>query len=113
MPRNYRCICCNRRHHGGLASRPPCQVIAVADQDQLGAELEQLYRVLREGRVTDPYPGMAVGVRCRVTAGPLKGIAGTLIRRDGALKFVLQISILGQGAELMIEPELVEALEES
>jgi transcription antitermination factor NusG len=56
----------------------------------------------------DPYPSIAVGTHCRIVRGPLQGIEGVVIRRDGVTRLILQIRILGQGASLEIGPENLE-----
>lgn len=88
-----------------------CQIIEVKDQAKLIRELSQLHRVIREGNELDAYPDLAVGARCRVRTGPLEGIEGIVVRRDGKLRFVLSVTMLGRGAELQIEPELIESVE--
>jgi len=50
----------------------------------------------------------AIGRRCRITSGPFEGMEGTVIHRDGVTRLVLQVSILGQGAAIEIEPDLLE-----
>jgi transcription antitermination factor NusG len=59
----------------------------------------------------DPYPFAAVGRRCRVTAGPLEGMEGIVVRRDKLARLVLEVSILGQGASVEIDADLLEALD--
>lgn len=87
------------------------QTIEVKDQPLLVRELTHLHQAIKAGMSLDPYPELAVGSRCRVKAGPMLGIEGTLIRRDGVTRLALNVSLLGQGAELQIEPELVEAID--
>lgn len=84
-----------------------CQIIAVGDQEKLTEELASLYRVLQEGRSVEPA-GMTIGTNCRIIDGPLKGVEGIVVKRQGLLRLVIQVSLLGQGAELAVEPELIE-----
>ena len=56
----------------------------------------------------DPYPFAVAGQRCRVIAGPMVGLVGTVVRRDKLARLVLEISMLGQGASLEIECDLLE-----
>lgn len=93
-----------------LATNRLANVIEVKDQQQLVAELASIHRVLSAGRMQlDPYPYAAVGKRVRVAAGPLEGIEGVVIeRKDVHARLVLQVSMLGQGAALEIEPSLLE-----
>ena len=86
-----------------------CQVIEVPQQTILLQELRSLSLVLQQKAVLDLYPFAAVGRRCRVRGGPFEGAEGTVISCDrGKARFILQISILGQGASLEIDGDLLE-----
>ena len=90
-----------------------CQVIAVPQQDLLLRELRSLQIVLSQKAVLDLFPFAAVGRRCRVRGGPFEGAEGTVISRDqNKARFVLQVSILGQGAALEIDGDLLEPAED-
>lgn len=93
-----------------LATNRLANVIEAKDQQQLRAELGSILRVLTTGGLQlDPYPFAALGNRVRVAAGPLQGIEGIVIERKGVhARLVLQVSMLGQGASLEIEPSLLE-----
>jgi transcriptional antiterminator RfaH len=88
-----------------------CQVIPVRDQTQLVSELHSLHLAIKGGVALDPYPFVAVGRRCRVTAGPLQGTEGIIVSCDKVARVVLQISMFGQGASLEIETDLLEPLD--
>ena len=94
-----------------LATNRLCQVVPVPDQAQLTRELRNIRRVIDEKQTIDFFPVAAVGRRCRITSGPLEGMEGTVIRRDGVTRMVLQVSILGQGAAVEIEPDLLEEVD--
>jgi transcription antitermination factor NusG len=87
------------------------QVIEVKDQSMLRDELASLWRAISSGMKLDPYPFAIVGRRCRVRAGVLRNSEGTIIRRDGVDRLVLHVHILGRGAEVEIDPQLLEPLE--
>jgi transcription antitermination factor NusG len=88
-----------------------CQTIDVPDQGRLIRELLSIERALA-GKVTlDPYPFAAVGQRCRIKAGPFEGTEGVVIQRDRLWRLVLQVSILGQGASMEVDADLLEPLE--
>lgn len=98
------------RHHTMTTDRL-CQTIEVNDQLRLVAELSQVEQVI-EGKVKiDQYPFAAVGARCRIFAGPFEGLEGTVIERnDRTARMVLQVSILGRGAAMEIDADLLEAV---
>lgn len=87
-----------------------CQVIEVHDQKQMRDELAQINRILTGEQPIDFYPFAAMGQRCRISRGPLQGLEGTVIQRDGGTRFVVQVSILGQGAAVEVEPDFLEEI---
>jgi hypothetical protein len=94
--------------HTALTTNRLCQTIAVPDRGRFVDELVNIERAIASKLTLDLHPFAAVGKRCRVTAGPLEGIEGTVIQRDGATRLFLQVSILGQGSSLEISPDLLE-----
>jgi hypothetical protein len=97
--------------YAALATNRLCQAIAVTDREKFVDELTGLERALASHAHLDLYPFAAVGRRCRVRIGPLQGIIGTVIRRDNETRLVLQVSMLGQGASLEIDTDLLEPAE--
>ena len=89
-----------------------CRTIDVSEQDKLVSECSAIEQALAGGAGLDPWPGLSLGRRCRVTAGPLRGIEGTVIRKDGRTRIVLQVSVLGLGASLEIDADFLEPTEE-
>ena len=87
-----------------------CQTIPVTDQDKLLSQCASIEQALAGGAELDPCPGLAVGRRCRVTAGPFRDMEGTVIRKDGRSRIVLEISTLGLGASLEVEADLLEPI---
>jgi transcription antitermination factor NusG len=97
--------------YAALATNRLCQVIAVNDQAGLLSELSALETAMASKAVLDPYPFAAVGKRCRVRSGPFEGIEGIVIERDGPTRLVLQVKMLGQGAAMEIDTDLLEPVE--
>ena len=94
-----------------LDTRRVARVIRVLDQEGLKQELGQIYRTVNSGMLVDLYPGIKRGRRCRVIAGSLKGIEGVVLRRRGVCRVYLAVEILGQSAEVELDPELLEVVE--
>jgi len=90
-----------------------CTVIPAEDQARLVRELDQLNLALRGEADLDPYPGLATGRAARVKAGPFRGIEGAIVHWQGQARLLLQVSMLGQGATIEIEPDLLEAVEQT
>jgi len=94
-----------------LRTHRVAQVIEVADQERLRHELRQIHRAVNSGVPMDLYPGIQRGRRCRVTSGSLRGMEGTVLRRRGLCRVYLAVQILGQSAEVEIDPGLLEVIE--
>ena len=89
-----------------------CSVVNVVQQERLIEELAILERALATKADLELYPFAAVGRRCRITAGPFMGLQGTVIQRPAKPTLVMQVSILGQGASLEIDLDLLEPVDE-
>jgi transcription antitermination factor NusG len=93
---------------GVFATRRVCQIIEVRQREQFVSELQAVHLALSSKHSLDLYPHAAVGRRCRVAQGPLQGIEGVVIQKNGATHLVLNVSMLGQGACLEISADLLE-----
>jgi len=89
-----------------------CSVIPVPNQHELIAELASLEKGLRGDAELDFYPFAAVGKRCRVTSGPFMGMEGIVVRRTERATLVLQIAILGRGASLELDLDILEPVDD-
>jgi transcription antitermination factor NusG len=86
-----------------------CQIIEVIDQETLVDELVRIEKALVNKAAIDQYPRLPVGSRCRITSGPMMGIEGIVIERDNAkARMVLEVNILGQGALIEIDADILE-----
>jgi hypothetical protein len=88
------------------------RLIAVADRETFVSEVASIESALLVRPTLDRYPFAVVGRRCRVRAGPLMGIEGTVIRRDDRQILVLAVTLLGTGVALEIDPALLEPVGE-
>jgi transcriptional antiterminator RfaH len=88
-----------------------CHTIEVYDQEQLILELAAIEKGLINKAIIDLYPTLAVGSWARIISGPMIGIEGILIQRKGGqARMVLQVTMLGQGALVEIDADLLEAI---
>jgi hypothetical protein len=95
----------------GMATGRLCQTIRVRQRDQFITELEYVRRALATDNELTFHPHAALGKRCRVKRGPLVGIEGVVIAASERCRIMLQVSMLGQGASLEIDPHLLESAE--
>jgi transcriptional antiterminator RfaH len=103
------------RYHAMTTNRL-CNVLAAQDQALLVTELDQLHQAIQQQAALEPDATFEAGQRVRVTAGPLQGIEGAVVEdageaRQAKRRLVLQVSMLGQGASVEIERELIEPLD--
>jgi transcriptional antiterminator RfaH len=96
-----------------LATGRLCQVLRVVDQQRLVEELTQLRRALDGNAPLDPYPHVAVGRRCRVIAGPFRGLEGTVVQGGKRPRIVLEVAILGRGAAMEVDAGLLEPADDT
>ena len=98
-----------RDRYTALTTNRVCQTIEVADQDGLIEELVNIERALLSKAVIDNYPRLPIGSHCRIISGPMMGIEGVVIKRkDAKARMVLEVTMLGQGAVVEIDSDLLE-----
>ena len=72
-------------------------------------EVENIRRLVSSGVKVDPYPYLKPGRLVRITKGPLQGVEGTLIRRQGRFLLVVSIRVMGRSSVAEVSAECVEA----
>jgi transcription antitermination factor NusG len=89
--------------HGivGTAGRP-----GVIPEEEIAA----IRRAVDSRLNIEPYPYLKVGDRVRITAGPLFGLEGILIRKQDQLRMVLSVEMLGRSVAVEVNPSIVERL---
>ncbi len=73
-------------------------------------QIEGVRRFLEASLAVDPYPYMTVGRKVEITAGPLKGIRGILVKKKGRFRFVLQVDLIRQAVSVEIDASDVQPL---
>jgi len=85
--------------------------IEVIDQGRIIRELTAIQKALDTPKQLDPFPYLHPGRKCVVTAGPLKGVEGLLVRRKNVDRLVLQVHVLGQAVSTEIDAALLEVID--
>jgi len=99
------------QRYRALTTNRIANVIEVSNQAKLIKELSDIHRALDSGMPIDPHPYLKAGDRCRVSAGPLMGCEGIVVRKKNQTRILLQIDMLGQAAAVEVDTELLEALD--
>jgi len=87
------------------------RVIRVVEQERLEEDLRNIHLACRSDQPVDLYPGLRSGQRCRVVSGSLQGMEGVVLRRRGLCRVYVGVEVLGQSAELEIDPSLLEVIQ--
>lgn len=94
--------------YGAMATKRVCQIIPIHDQCRFVQEISSIRHALEQGGTLELYPFAAVGRRCRVRKGPFRGIEGMVIERIKPTRLILHVDILGRGAALEVDADLLE-----
>ncbi|MGC4030171.1 MAG: hypothetical protein QM754_00275 [Tepidisphaeraceae bacterium] len=85
-----------------LTTQRVVNTIPIPQQSTFVDEITGLHSALLVRDDLVMYPHVAVGRRCRVGRGPMRGIEGVIVQDDDITRIVLAVSILGRGACLEI-----------
>ena len=95
-----------------MATNRLCHTIEVIDQKGLMKELVRIEKALLSHAVIDSYSNLPVGSLCRIVSGPMMGIEGVVIKKyDMKARMVLEVTILGQGAVIEIDADILEPIQ--
>ena len=95
-----------------LQTNRVANVIPVQQRDAFVREIAAIQRVLDSGDMLELVPGFPVGRKVIVTKGPYEGTIGTVTHDRPWHAITLIISTLGVGAELKINGDLLELLDD-
>lgn len=94
-----------------LMTHRVANILPVVDQERIQRELRQIYQIVASEQSVDLYPALKRGRRCRILSGALAGIEGVVLRRRDVCRVYVGVEVLGQSAELEIDPALLEVIE--
>jgi transcriptional antiterminator RfaH len=86
-------------------------LLTVADQAQLVAELRHIQRVLESDTSFLRRSRIQVGQWVRITAGPLAGVEGVVSHWRSSVRLYLNVNILGQSITVETPPDVVEPID--
>ena len=97
--------------YDAMATKRVCNIIEVKDQTNLEHELALIHHAIQSGLPIQEYPQIAIGTRCRVKSGPLKGVEGIVIKEARRTCLILHVETLGRGASVEIEQDLLQPVD--
>lgn len=101
----------NEQRYQAMRTNRLCQTLNIPNQHVFIRELTNLHAGMQADKEISLWSGLARGQRCRISSGPCKGLEGHIIQKRSATILVLQVSILGQGAAIEIDCDLVRPLD--
>ena len=66
-------------------------------------EMELMRSGLSQSLKAEPHPFLTVGRRVRITAGPLQGVQGVLLKKKGGYRFVLSIDLIQRSVAVEVD----------
>lgn len=82
----------------------------VADQVRLTSDLVRVYDLINSGEPVFPEERLQPGMPAEIINGPLAGLRGTVVRRQGTkvLRFVVEVDFLQRGTSVEIDSAMVQ-----
>jgi transcription antitermination factor NusG len=80
------------------------------DQFEFASQLQQILEALSSDSEVRLCPNIIEGQRVRIKLGPLRGIEGIVLLRQGALEIQLRLDFIGQAAALRVDADQVEPI---
>lgn len=71
-------------------------------------EIEAIKRVVGSCLKLEPHPFLRCGDRVRLTAGPLAGLEGLLLRKKGIWKLLVSVEMLQRSVAVEVDASMVE-----
>ena len=97
-----------RSRTGVVQSDYVANLLEVADQNTLEAQLHDIMLALASGLTVQLAPEIGAGARVRIKTGPLRGVEGFVEDRRGPETILLRLDFISQAAAVQIGAELLE-----
>jgi transcriptional antiterminator RfaH len=86
-------------------------VLSVSEGERLRTDLKRIYQLMECGAPVAPEDRLQSGMTVVLTAGPLAGLHGKVIRRDKNMRFVIEVDFIQRGASVEIEGWMLQPLD--
>lgn len=94
----------------GILIRQVVQKLHTDEPERLEFDLRQIYTMIESGQPVTREERLQPGMPARITAGPLAGLEGQVLRNKGGVRFVVQVQFIQQGTSVELEGACIEAL---
>jgi transcriptional antiterminator RfaH len=91
-----------------LQTNHVARTLDVLDGGALRADLARVHELIRKGLPLTPEERLQPGSPVTITAGPLAGLEGKVLRRDKRTRFVVEVHFIQRGASVEVEGWLLE-----
>lgn len=85
-------------------------VLFVPEQLRLQADLARVHRLITTGLPLTPESRLVPGTRVTITAGPMRGLEGTILRQGTQFRLLLEVQFMRQGVSVEVENWMVTPL---
>jgi transcription antitermination factor NusG len=90
-----------------FATRRIAGCLHVEEQERLARELAKVYDLICSGAPLAPEERLQPGMPAEITSGPLTGCRGKVVRCGKAMKFVIEVDFLQQGASVEVDSTMI------
>jgi transcriptional antiterminator RfaH len=91
------------QRRAALATNTIARWLPIVDEAGLVTDLRAIKRLIDADQPLAPEARIEPGQQVRVRSGPLRGIEGTVVRRQGTQRLVVAVQFLNQGASVELE----------
>jgi transcriptional antiterminator RfaH len=103
----------NQARLEALGTHQVVKCLAVENQGQLHEDLARIHQLMISGAPIAAETRLRPGAWVEITAGPLQGLQGKVLRRGKRWRFVVEVHFLQRGASVEIDGDMIQpALEQ-
>ena len=108
---NYVFMCCDTyNRYRAMTTNLISKTIEVSDGTNLTHDLRQIQRLIQFGAPLSVEARLQPGSKVRIKSGPLSGVEGVILKRQGDDFLFVAVNFLQQGASIRLEDFEVEAI---
>lgn len=93
----------DERRGRALTTNCVARCVSVPDPDGLERDLARIWQLIEAGVPLTPEAFLTAGQRVSVRSGPLSGMEGVIVRRQGQRRLIVAVDFLQQGASVLVE----------